>query len=248
VSDDISTLIRRVDEDRWLATRFAPADARARLLALYAVNYEVAHVAEAVREPGLGAIRLQWWREGLEEIALGAPPRAHPALRSLHQAAPALAAGLQVMVSARAADLEPAPFADWNALERYVDSSAGVLIALSVEACGVSPAGETRHAFVREAGRAWGYVGLMRAANQWRLRGRTLLPGPARIEDLRDRAASAWAAARAGVGALSAAAFPAFGYVALVGGYLRAMERGGVDTPLLARQARLVWASATGRL
>jgi phytoene synthase len=42
---------------------FAPAPRRVLLFALYAFNAEVARIAETVREPMLGAIRLEWWRE-----------------------------------------------------------------------------------------------------------------------------------------------------------------------------------------
>ena len=41
----------------------AAARRRSYLFALYAFNDEVARVAEKVREPMLGAIRLEWWRE-----------------------------------------------------------------------------------------------------------------------------------------------------------------------------------------
>jgi len=38
--DDIDALVRRVDPDRWLASRFiADAQARADVIALYAFNY-----------------------------------------------------------------------------------------------------------------------------------------------------------------------------------------------------------------
>ena len=80
----LDALVRRVDEDRWLATRFASADAREKLIALYAVYYEIAHSTEAVREATLGDIRLEWWRAGVEEIAEGKPPRA-PALGALRE-------------------------------------------------------------------------------------------------------------------------------------------------------------------
>jgi hypothetical protein len=39
--DDLDTLVRRVEEDRWLAARFAPPLVRERLIAIYAVNYEI---------------------------------------------------------------------------------------------------------------------------------------------------------------------------------------------------------------
>ncbi len=243
---DLSDLVRRVDEDRWLASRFAPEDARARLLALYAVNYEIAHAAEAAREPGLGLIRLKWWRDGLEEIAQGGAPRGHPALVALHAAAPGAAHALQGLVDARAADLEAAPFARWADLETYIDATAGPLIACAIEACGVAAA--AHGAFVREAGRTWGFAGLLRAAGHWQLRGRTLLPKGTRLEELQTRACAAYAAAKPLARALPAPAFPAFGYVALTPGYLRALERGRAERPLLVRQARLIWASATGAI
>ena len=44
--DDLDALIRRVDPDRWLASRYvADAEARADLLALYAFNYELSRAS-----------------------------------------------------------------------------------------------------------------------------------------------------------------------------------------------------------
>ena len=55
---DLDADVRRHDEDRWLASRFAPADVRARLIAIYALNYEIARTAEVVSTPALVEIRL----------------------------------------------------------------------------------------------------------------------------------------------------------------------------------------------
>ena len=67
-------LVRVADQDRFLASLFAPAEHRGALFALYAFNVEVSRVREAVREPLAGEIRLQWWRdvlagEGRGEVA-----------------------------------------------------------------------------------------------------------------------------------------------------------------------------------
>ena len=62
---------RHVDEDRWLSSRYAPVKERRALTALYLLNYELARVRLVVTEPGLGAIRFQWWRDALEEIDTG---------------------------------------------------------------------------------------------------------------------------------------------------------------------------------
>ena len=80
--DDLSDLVRRADEDRWLASRFAPADARRRLVAIYALNYEIARTADVVTQAALGDIRLAWWREGIAEVFDAKPVRAHPALEA----------------------------------------------------------------------------------------------------------------------------------------------------------------------
>src|ERR1700744_315890 len=73
---------RGADPDRYLASLFPPARARSHLYALYAFNHGVAQVGESVREPMLGAIRLEWWRETAESAAKG-QPRNHDVARGL---------------------------------------------------------------------------------------------------------------------------------------------------------------------
>ena len=245
--DDLDSLVRRVDEDRWLASRFAPADARARLIALYAVNYEIARTAEVVREAPLGAIRLQWWRDALEEIAAGAAPREHPALKALAPTFPAAARGLQAIAEARHADLEPAPFQTWGQIERYVDATAGALMRLAVDACAPGQAA-TLEAHIKSASLAWGMVGLARAAPFLEARGRAVHPREdGAHETLLARAGAAHAALRA-LPRPPGAVFAALGYVALLPDYLRATRSRGREPPLIARQLRLIAAAATGRL
>src|ERR1700761_3415945 len=78
----LASAVRQSDPDRYFASLFAPARSRPYLHALFAFNHEVAHVAESVREPMLGAIRLEWWRETAEGAAKGAP-RNHDVARGL---------------------------------------------------------------------------------------------------------------------------------------------------------------------
>ncbi|MBX3429209.1 MAG: squalene/phytoene synthase family protein [Hyphomonadaceae bacterium] len=246
--ETLDTLIQRVDEDRWLAARFSPAHVRERLLAIYAVNYEIARTAETVREGPLGAIRLQWWREALAEIAEGAPPRAHPALAALRRTTNSrTAADLQDIVNARAADFESQPFAAWCDVDRYLDGTAGVLLRVSAEQTEAQPAPSP--AFLKAAGRAWGYTGLLRAAAFWRARGRSALPqAGGDFAEMREKAWAFYKEARRFARALPQEVFPAIGYVALVPSYLKAIERGGIERPLLFRQLRLIAASASGKI
>ncbi len=74
---EIDKRVRRVDEDRWISSRFAPPAQRRALVALYALNYELVRVQEVVSEETLGLIRFQWWRDAISEIETGAPPRGH---------------------------------------------------------------------------------------------------------------------------------------------------------------------------
>src|SRR5271156_3271915 len=73
----VGALVRRHDRDRFQTALFAPAARREALFALYAFNYEIARVRESVREPMLGQIRLQWWREAIDAAYAGAASRRH---------------------------------------------------------------------------------------------------------------------------------------------------------------------------
>ncbi|MGH6949942.1 MAG: squalene/phytoene synthase family protein [Vitreimonas sp.] len=243
----LESLVRRADEDRWLASRFAPAPVRAKLTALYAVNYEIARTGEVVREAALGDIRLHWWRDALAEIAGGAAPREHPALRALAGAFPQAAGPLQALADARRADLDPAPFQTWEDVERYLDATAGALMRLAIEACAPEASAALAHV-VQPAARAWGFIGLTRSAQFWQARGRSIYPREERArETMLMRAEAAHAAARAAP-APPAAAFPALGYVALAPAYLRALRSGKSEPSVFARQLRLIAAAASGRL
>jgi phytoene synthase len=96
--------VRAADPDRYFSALFAPAPLRAHLFALYAFNHEVARIAETVREPMLGAIRLEWWRETLEYAAKG-QPRNHDVARGLAS----LFAAHKVELSVLEASSPPAP-------------------------------------------------------------------------------------------------------------------------------------------
>ncbi len=247
MTEDLDTLVRRVDEDRWLAARFAPRRVRERLIAVYAVNYEIARTVETVREEGLGAIRLLWWREGLDEIAEGTAPRAHPALEALSRilADRRDVALLQGLVDARAADFQPQPFTTWGDVESFLDATAGALLRISARQCEAPQS--LPDSFVKAAGRAWGYAGLLRAAEFWRVRGRSALPkAGGDLAEMRQRARDAYAEARALAVSLPQEVFPAIGYLALVPGYLNAIEQKRAERPLFLRQLALIAASATG--
>ena len=156
------SLVRKQDYDRYVAALFAPESVRPDLFALYAFNYEIAKVAEAVRNPVAGQIRLQWWRERIEEIYTGTPARTDvlSALASAvarHRLARSL---FDDLIDAREFDLDPGPFADLVQFESYADATSGNLMRLAARVLG---AGDTIDENAREAGIAYAITGLLRA-------------------------------------------------------------------------------------
>lgn len=270
-------LVRRVDEDRWLAARFAEPAVRQRLSDLYAAVYEIARIPESVREPALGQMRLQWWRDAVDAIYAGRGVASFPAaegLAALVRDTSLERAVVDRLIEARGKDLEERPFATWPEFEAYVDATAGAVIQLAAKVCAPDLVQTAQHlALFRNAGRVWGYTGLVRALALWNERGRTFFPQklldhvqltPAELfSGVTSHATSAACravleravACHKEVRRLSWGAprefFPAFGYVALVNDYMRALDRpydGAAKVPLLRRQVRLVAASATGAL
>ncbi len=273
-SDD---LVRRVDEDRWLTARFAEPPVRKRLSDFYAVVYEIARIPESVREPALGDIRLQWWRDAVEEIYAGRGVARFPAaegLGALVRETSLERALLDQLIDARGKDLEERPFETWPELESYIDATAGAVMQLAAKVCAPDLVQTPQHiALFRNAGRVWGYTGLVRSLASWNERRRTFFPQKL-LDHVHltpnDLFASATTHATSSacravleravhchkeVRRLSYGApkefFPAYGYVALVSDYMRALDRpydGAAKVPLFKRQIRLVTASATGSI
>ena len=248
---DILSHLERVDPDRWLAARLVEEEAaRDELLALYALNDELARVAVSVREPMLGEMRLAWWEEALDDLGAGRGGRGHPVLEAL---APAASSGrlprapLERMVQARAADLAREPFADEAALLRHLDGVSGALMEAAAVLLDPAAAGVD----VTAAGRAWGWCALWRARAAWAERGRRWTPTDWAAEPDEEalrrtvlfKVEAELKAARKAGKALPTAAFPAIAYTALSRAYVRGRRPGP-----LGKRAVLLRASVLGRV
>jgi phytoene synthase len=257
------TLVRGADPDRYFSALFAPAALRRFLFVLYAFNAEVARVAEMVREPMLGAIRLAWWRETVESAAAGTPRRHDVAqgLARLFAERPVAPKDLAAIVAARGFDSSAEHFADFAALESYVDATSGALMRSAIAVLGGDPAP------AREAGLAYGLTGLLRSLAFHNGRHKLYLPldllsaanlapeeffilGPgarrdAVIRQVALRARDHWRAAHRGPrpGAALVALLPA----ALVPLYLRKLKTGR-DVAIPRRQMALLGAAVRRRI
>lgn len=167
--------VRRSDKDRFLCNLFAPPEEREALAALCALNIELAHIREAVREPLLGRMRLAWWSEALDAVWAGRPPRHHVA-EALADAVRRFGLGrrhLDRMLDGRARDLDDRAPGTLASLVEYAAATSGALAEAGLEVLGVDPDDTVTASAARDVGTAWALIGLVRAV-PFHARGRRL--------------------------------------------------------------------------
>jgi len=265
--------LRRQDHDRYLTALFAPPDRQGALFALYAFNQELARVRESVKEPLVGLMRLQWWRDALSEIDEGRP-RAHAVIRPLAQAIAAhgLERGmLERLVETRERDMANEPPADLAALLDYAEGSSGVLALQALKVLGQpGPAAEEAAC---DLGIAWALIGIARAVPFHAAKRRLYLPAdlmaaaglsPGRlfekgsspalrpvVEALAEEARRRLAAVRRVRGQVPRRFHPVFLQATLASGHLRRLEAAAYD-PFDARVQQpppgRIWGLALNRL
>ena len=241
--------VRAADRDRYVADLFAPEPFLRHLFALHAFNAEVARVREAVSDPRLGEIRLQWWRDAVTSGAAAG----HPVATALNQTIAEFSLPVDALVrliDARVFDLYDDPMPTLNDLEGYAGETSSSLIQLAaiVLAGGRDPG--TAEA-AGHAGVAYALTGIMRALPIHARRGQLYLPQAmlvsrgvdtsvvfsgkktpellAVLADLRVIALEHEAEAKRGIVHLGAPMNAAFLPLTLVQPYLESMDRAGYD-------------------
>jgi len=121
-------------------------------------------VRETVREPMLGQIRLQWWRENIAAAFEGGAVRRHAVVEALTAAIRAYCltrAHFNRLVDAREEDLVEEPLASLDALEDYAEASSARLVYLALESLDVRDRAAEQAGF--HIGIAYSLAGLLRA-------------------------------------------------------------------------------------
>ncbi len=161
-SDDLTAcagIVERGDPLRFRTAMLAPVAQRGALFALYAFNVEVSRAPWVTQEALIAEMRLQWWRDVLDEIANGGTVRRHEVATPLAQViSPAQAVMLDELVTARRWDIYRDPFEDAADLTRYIDQTAGHLMWVAA-----SLLGQADETTVRSAARASGIGAWLRA-------------------------------------------------------------------------------------
>ncbi|WP_420587028.1 squalene/phytoene synthase family protein [Ruegeria sp.] len=253
--DDVKScaaLVHRADPDRFMAVMAAPVAVRPVLFPLYALNVEVARAPWVTQEAMIAEMRLQWWRDALQEIAEGQTVRRHEVVTPLSQVlTPELAAMMDEYVAVRRWDIYRDPFEDEAHFDAYIDHSAGSLMVAAAQALGAADKD-----VVRDFGYGVGVANWLRAIPDLEARGRIpLLDGtPEGVRALAQKAMERLQRARSTASSVSSEARPA-----LFSGWQaewvlrRAVARpdrvaaGDLAQGEIRRRLSLMWAVTRGR-
>ncbi len=238
-------IVQRGDPDRFAAVMAAPTAARALLFPLYAFNLEVARAPWVSKEPMIGEMRLQWWRDVVAEPA----PRAHEVAGPFHALIQEAALPLAVidrLIEARIHDVYGEPFADGAAFDAYLDDTAGGLMWLAATACG-----GTDESAARALGWAMGLANYLRAVPELEARGRQPLPDgrTEAVQALAKDGLQRLATAKGRVPVPAAlAAWQARGLLRQVVANPAVVANGAMGLSEFALRGGLLWAAFTGRV
>ena len=154
-----AAIVERGDPDRFRAAMAVPVSARAILFPIYAANVEISRAPWVTQEPMIAEMRLQWWRDVMEEIIGGGEVRRHevatPLARVLSKAG---AQALDDLIAARRWDIYKDPFEDEDAFTSYLERTAGGLLFAASDALG-----RRDEIVAKDAGYAAGLAGFFQA-------------------------------------------------------------------------------------
>ena len=163
-----AALVERSDPDRFRATMAAPVATRRVLFPIYAFNVEVTRAPWVTQEEMIAEMRLQWWRDALEEICAGGAVRKHEVVDALADILdPEAAKTLDDLVAARRWDVYKDAFEDRTHLDEYIDATSGALMWTAARLLG-----DTNETGVRAFGYGVGVANLLRAIPDLEDRGR----------------------------------------------------------------------------
>ncbi len=241
-------LVQRGDPDRFRAVMAAPVAVRPQLFPLYAFNLEVARAPWVTQEPLIAEMRLQWWRDVVENAASGAA-RAHEVAVPLHELIRDFGLPVEVLdrlIAARRWDIHRDPHADPAALGAYLEDTGAGLMWLAARALGAPDRAE---AAVRAYGWAAAAAGYLRAVPELLARGRQPLPEGMAAAELARKGLEKLAEARAARKTVPKDVTPAL----LAGWQTEALLRQGLvgqpssELPEAAKRWGLLWQAFTGR-
>ena len=159
----------------YYAFLFLPTRRRAAITAFYAFCREIDDVVDEVRDPGVAATKLAWWRTEVAQAYAGQPR--HPVMQALMPLTAEHgieAAQLQQIVDGCQMDLDQTRYLDFPGLQRYCHLVAGVVGEVAAGIFGQTDPQTT--AYAHKLGLALQLTNILRDVGEDALRGRIYLP------------------------------------------------------------------------
>lgn len=154
-----AAIVEKGDPDRFRAAMAAPASKRAILFPIYAANVEISRAPWVTQEPMIAEMRLQWWRDVMEQIVEGTDVRRHEVATPLSKILSKTGAeALDDLIAARRWDIYKDPFEDEAAFTSYLERTAGGLLFACADALG-----QADQQVAYDAGFAAGLAGFLQA-------------------------------------------------------------------------------------
>ncbi|CAG8566575.1 1772_t:CDS:2, partial [Acaulospora morrowiae] len=166
-------LVRKHDPENYLCSMLYPKPLRKVHLAIRAFNLELVLIRESVSNPHIGKIRMQFWRETIDN---GKPPH-QPVAQVLANATEICKLSpffFKRIIDERDANLNDPPYFTTKDLESYGENTASCLLYLHLESLGVKDV-HADHA-ASHIGKAIGIVTILRAFPYLVSKKRLLIP------------------------------------------------------------------------
>ncbi|KAI1743468.1 Squalene/phytoene synthase [Xylaria scruposa] len=142
------TQLRQSDNDSFLIRHFIPESRRDAYDAFRALNLELVRLPELVSNPTIGQLRMQFWRDAINNTFAGRPPK-EPIMILLHAVLLRLASAdprnspssirfwLLRMIATREKHMDNRPFPSLAALEDYAENTYSTLMYSTLAALSV---------------------------------------------------------------------------------------------------------------
>ncbi|XP_071410232.1 NADH dehydrogenase (ubiquinone) complex I, assembly factor 6 isoform X3 [Pithys albifrons albifrons] len=169
-------LVRKRDYEGFLCSLLLPADSRTSAFALRAFNVELAQIKDSVTQKTTGLMRMQFWREAVEDIYCDNPPH-QPVATELWRAVKRhnlTKMWFLKIIDEREKNLDDRPYRNIQELETYAENTQSALLYLTLEMLGVRDI-HADHA-ASHIGKAQGIVTCLRATPYHCTRQKVFLP------------------------------------------------------------------------
>jgi|GEM_PF-46562 len=178
--DACALMVAEADPDRFGAAMCVKSLAqRADLMVLYALNIEVSRAPWVTQEQMIAEMRLQWWKDAIDEIYGGKTVRKHevviPLAELVHRDPERFPRALfDDLIEARRFDIYREPYQNRSGFNLYISNTSGNVMELAGRAVGASDLTP-----FQEVGWASGLANLMGALPELYAHGRDPIPlGP----------------------------------------------------------------------